>query len=62
MRDFFDNPLWAIVTGISVIAICITVYNLNVDPKISAMSDCTRGMVGESVRIGCANAIFGDQK
>lgn len=48
---------WAI--AVMVIAVCITTYQLAVDPRIKAMQSCTRGFPDSSKQVACAKAIFG---
>lgn len=57
MREFFENPMWAIVTGVAVIAICITVYELRVDPRVSIMSNCVHPTMSDVERTACASAV-----
>ena len=48
---------WAI--AVMVVAVCITTYQLAVDPRIKAMQSCTRGFPDSSKQVACAKAIFG---
>lgn len=57
MSDFLDNPLWAIATTISVIAVCMTVYYLNIDPRVATMDLCTRGQWDAADRARCADVV-----
>jgi uncharacterized membrane protein YfbV (UPF0208 family) len=57
MKQFLEEPMWAITTCICVIAICMTTYFLNVDPRIAIMTDCVRPIMNDDARAACADAV-----
>lgn len=54
MTEFLENPMWGIAVIVLGIAVCGTVYWMNVDPALDAMAICAR-MDGEG-QIACFDA------
>lgn len=44
---------------VSIAIIAVTIYQLNVDPRVPAMASCTRGIPDFERQIECARIIFG---
>jgi hypothetical protein len=49
---------WAVSLSVVTIAICITYYNTNRDPRVAAMERCVAGWPNGEKQVACAQAIF----
>lgn len=49
----------SLAVAVSVVVICITTYQMQVDPRVPAMHMCTKGWHNTDKQLACARELFG---